>query len=1011
METRGNTQQEAGGIEMSANLSPNLDMNFADAVPEPCSIALIGPDAEKREAVASALAQWPCADVRQFPSYPPALEDVAELSKLSFNVILIDAESDPDYAIQMIEIMSSRDSATVMAYAWSTRQDLADRLKGAGVREYLNAPFEFSVPAALERAADGRNAKNNSARSWESKLLVFFGAKGGSGTTSLACSYAIALAQESRQRTLLIDLGLPLGDAALNLGLTCDYSTEDALKEPDQLDPSLLEALATKHKSGIEVLAAPSKVPEVTPSAAAIDKLMKMARKVYTNVIVDVGSRVDLMDTTLFSEAFRIYLVSQAGISDLRNAQRLMSRYFTNDSQRLEIVINRFEPGASRMTEEQMSSALGRPVRWRVPSDQDAIQSLQSAFTPMSETDSQFSRSILEMAGSITLHPVRASKNTATAMASSSNAWQDTTITQAKASANSAAADAEKIGDDQTGPGGLANVYWQSPESITFGTPLTDAQLNATAANPGTFIYTPGAGYVLPVGTHTLWVTFTPTSGAMVQSAVSITVAKATPAITWPVPHPITCDLPLGEVQLNATASVPGKFEYTPEPGKVLAAGEHTLTVLFTPSDDKSYAAAKATVSISVEKLKPSIEWPTPEKMKCGTKLGTKQLNAKASVAGTFVYSPEAGELLEPGEHVLTAYFTPSDGSRYSMAQSNMTVTVMKAPPRITWATPEPIVYGSPLGPGQLNATSSEEGTFEYNPGVGAVLAVGEHTPLVTFKPRDNADYPSVQSAVLLTVVMAKPAISWNPPAAISAGTPLSVNELNATASIPGVFVYKPAIGIALPVGTHTLTVTFTPTDSMNYEPVKSAVSLTVTELAKVEINWPSPDSIPYGTPLSEAQLNATASVPGTFAFGPNAGNMLPPGQHTLLLQFTPEDLRTYAVANASVVLKVDALQDVASLLTANTHGPIGREVMDQSIPEINEPESGVRKNGFSASRDVAVAERPMTKGHELDLERVAVEEPVAGAASDPQVEKPRETRTYKGVNYEKGDDGQWHRL
>ena len=408
---------------MSANLSPNLDMNFAGAAAEPFSIALIGPDAEKRSAVAGALAQWPGADVRQFPSYPPALDDVAELVKLRFDVIVIDAESDPDYAVQIIENLSARDSATVMAYAWSTKQDMAERFKRAGAMEYLEAPFEFSVPSALERAADVRYAKTSPARSWEAKLLVFFGAKGGSGTTTVACSYAIALAQESRQRTLLIDLGLPLGDVALNLGLTSDYSTEDALKDPERLDPSLLEALAVKHESGIEVLAAPSKVPEVTPSAVAIDKLMKMACKVYTNVIVDVGSRVDLMDTVLFAEAYRIYMVSQASISDLRNAERLMSRYFAADSQRLEIVINRFEPGAARMSEEQMNSALGRPVRWRVPSDHDAVHNLQSAHAPMSETDSQFSRSILEMAGSITLHPVRPGKNVATA---SSNAWQGT---------------------------------------------------------------------------------------------------------------------------------------------------------------------------------------------------------------------------------------------------------------------------------------------------------------------------------------------------------------------------------------------------------------------------------------------------------------------------------------------------------------------------------------------------------------------------------------------------------
>ena len=77
--------------------------------------------------------------------------------------------------------------------------------------------------------------------------------------------------------------------------------------------------------------------------------------------------------------------------------------------------------------------------------------------------------------------------------------------------------------------GAPPTVTWPSPAPIPYGVPLSSAQLNATASVNGTFAYTPGEGYVLPVGTHTLWVTFTPAGGHMVQSAVSITVSKATP--------------------------------------------------------------------------------------------------------------------------------------------------------------------------------------------------------------------------------------------------------------------------------------------------------------------------------------------------------------------------------------------------------------------------------------------------------------------------------------------------
>jgi hypothetical protein len=115
---------------------------------------------------------------------------------------------------------------------------------------------------------------------------------------------------------------------------------------------------------------------------------------------------------------------------------------------------------------------------------------------------------------------------------------------------------------------------------------------------------------------------------------------------------------------------------------------------------------------------------------------------------------------------------------------------------------------------------------------------------------------------------------------------------------------------------------------------------------------------------------------------------------------FTPEDSRTYAVANATVTLKVEALPDVTSLLTAHTQGPIGREVALQPVSEIQERET-LKKSSTPLPREAVVAERAPVKE----------QEPVAELVTETTPRKPHETRTYKGVIYEKGDDGQWHRL
>src|SRR5258705_13297964 len=84
-------------------------------------------------------------------------------------------------------------------------------------------------------------------------------------------------------------------------------------------------------------------------------------------------------------------------------------------------------------------------------------------------------------------------------------------------------------------------------------------------------------------------------------------------------------------------------FPYTPPVRSVLSAGTHALSLTFTPTDVANYATATATVSISVTKATPTITWPTPADIVYGTPLSATQLNATASVPGSFAYIRTAG--------------------------------------------------------------------------------------------------------------------------------------------------------------------------------------------------------------------------------------------------------------------------------------------------------------------------------------------------------------------------------
>jgi hypothetical protein len=407
------------------------------------------------------------------------------------------------------------------------------------------------------------------------------------------------------------------------------------------------------------------------------------------------------------------------------------------------------------------------------------------------------------------------------------------------------------------------------------------------------------------VGPHTFTAYSQDLVGNPSSAPLSYTVGQATPTITWAAPAPIIYGTALSGTQLNATASVPGDFVYSPSAGAVLGAGTQTLSVTFTPTDATDYTTATASVQLVVNRATPSITWPAPSPITFGTALSAAQLNATANVPGTFVYSPAAGTVLGAGTQTLSTTFTPTDTADYGTASASVMLVVNKATPTVTWSTPSAITYGTALSGTELNATASVAGTFVYSPAAGTVLSAGTQTLSTTFTPTDTTDYGTATASVMLVVNKATPTVTWSTPSAITYGTALSGTQLNATASVAGTFVYSPAAGTVLSAGTQTLSTTFTPTDMTDYGPVTTSVLLVVNKAAPT-ITWATPAAITYGTALSGTQLNATASVAGTFVYSPAAGTVLGAGTQTLSTTFTPTDTADYGTVTATVLLVVN---------------------------------------------------------------------------------------------------------
>ncbi len=188
------------------------------------------------------------------------------------------------------------------------------------------------------------------------------------------------------------------------------------------------------------------------------------------------------------------------------------------------------------------------------------------------------------------------------------------------------------------------------------------------------------------------------------------------------------------------------------------------------------------------------------------------------------------------------------------------------------------------------------------------ILAAGTYNVVATYSGGGSYQ-PSVgTSTTPLTASKAMPVLSWATPGPIYYGTALGAGQLDAKSSVPGVFVYTPSAGTVLGVGSHTLSATFSPSDATDYAaPPAITTSITVNQTTPA-VKWSNPSSIQYGTALTSAQLNATANVPGTFAYNPALGAVLAIGTQTLSVVFTPTSSpynTSNTPVNASVQLVV----------------------------------------------------------------------------------------------------------
>jgi pilus assembly protein CpaE len=336
------------------------------------SVALIASDPEQLQVFHQAVQAARMASVVASTDaiQPPSDIGFRRIVVMQPQVVLIAAPSQTmEDSLRVIESLRTElPHSTLIAVGDISKSDDIVRSVRAGAREFLDSNLD---PAALLDAFRRLPSHPEGFQSLRrrGKTYVIIGAKGGTGTTTVAVNLALTL--QERDQSALLDFGM-LGHCMLHLNLQRPrYTAFDALSSSKRLDPALLESYLSTAANGLRILPGPTEPIVSTRARDAEDlpNLIDLLALTHRNVVIDLSNRLDPIARIACSLADRVLLVIQADVPSVWSAKSV--RNFLGDKiedDRFGIVVNRFKK-VQGYGDSDIESALGLKVLCRIPDD------------------------------------------------------------------------------------------------------------------------------------------------------------------------------------------------------------------------------------------------------------------------------------------------------------------------------------------------------------------------------------------------------------------------------------------------------------------------------------------------------------------------------------------------------------------------------------------------------------------------------------------------------------------
>ena len=322
-------------------------------------------------------------------------------------IAVIDFDSEPERALETAEFLrqSFYHKIAIVALSSATDPDLLLRAMRAGCSEFLGKPFDCDEFTDTIARLDKRWSATIARPQNSGKVLSFFGAKGGVGTTTLAVHLATFLVRAFRKKVLLIDNHAQLGHVSLYLGLDgSHHNFHELVRNVGRLDQDLLRGFIATHASGLDVLSSPDIHGGVrNTDADSVERTLEFLSSQYDVVILDCEASFEDINLAIVALSNWVYLVATPEIGAIHDLSRYVDGLIQNEqaTEKLQVVINRYSSHEA-VTIEQIEKAVRLPIAIKISNSYtELVRSINIGEPVPSDRKSDFSLQLMKWAASI----------------------------------------------------------------------------------------------------------------------------------------------------------------------------------------------------------------------------------------------------------------------------------------------------------------------------------------------------------------------------------------------------------------------------------------------------------------------------------------------------------------------------------------------------------------------------------------------------------------------------------